>query len=323
MLGFRYVKAPPNAFVLLLRDGKTVREGAGISFLHFAPRSTAVVVPLDSRDLPFMFEEITADFQQVTAQGHLTWRVADPRKLAAELDFAWDGGGHTGAGPEALATRIARTAQAAVRARIQERPLRRALAEADAMATDAFGTLSASPSLARVGVDVVHCALLAVKPSPDTARALEAEAREQLLREADDALYSRRNNAVEQERRIRENELETEVATQAKTRQIEETKVAARIAVEERRRALVALEGENTRTRADAAAYAQEVQLKPWRDMDFRALQVLAAGSTDPGRMMALAFQELAANAGKVGNLNISPELLETLMRPAPKAERR
>jgi hypothetical protein len=43
-------------------------------------------------------------------------------------------------------------------------------------------------------------------------------------------------------------------------------------------------------------------------------LQVLAARSVDPRLMVAMAFQEIAANATKVGNLNISPELLDSLM---------
>ncbi len=36
--------------------------------------------------------------------------------------------------------------------------------------------------------------------------------------------------------------------------------------------------------------------------------------------MIAFAFQELAAKAEKIGNLNISPELLSELLdRPAPR----
>jgi len=31
--------------------------------------------------------------------------------------------------------------------------------------------------------------------------------------------------------------------------------------------------------------------------------------------MVAMAFQEIAANATKVGNLNISPELLQSLLQ--------
>src|SRR4029450_433783 len=97
-------------------------------------------------------------------------------------------------------------------------------------------TLTASPALQALGVEVLGFSVLAIKPVPETAKALEAEARERLLREADDAIYSRRNNAVEQERKIRENELNTEVAVQTKQREIDETRLSAQIALEDTRR---------------------------------------------------------------------------------------
>ena len=65
---------------------------------------------------------------------------------------------------------------------------------------------------------------------------------------------------------------------------------------------------------ADAQAYSVEATLKPLLNMDTKALQVLASRSIDPRLMVAMAFQEIAANATKVGNLNISPELLDTLL---------
>ena len=97
----------------------------------------------------------------------------------------------------------------------------------------------ASPALQALGVELLGFSVLAIKPVPETSKALEAEARERLLRDADDAIYNRRNNAVEQERKIRENELNTEVAVETKQREIEETKLAGLIALEERRRQLV------------------------------------------------------------------------------------
>jgi hypothetical protein len=136
------------------------------------------------------------------------------------------------------------------------------------------------------------------------------------LREADDAIYARRNNAVEQERTIRENELNTEVAVQTKQRQIEETRLAGQIALEEQRRQFVQTEAENSKTRADAQAYAVEATLKPLAALDPKSLQVLAARSVDPRLLVAMAFQDIAANAAKVGNLNISPDLLQTLLQP-------
>ncbi|HZT82526.1 MAG TPA: SPFH domain-containing protein [Gemmataceae bacterium] len=315
MFGFRYIKVPPTTFVLQFAGGRVVREGTGLSFFYFAPSSTLVAVPVASTDVPFIFNETTGDFQAVTVQGHLTYRVNDPRRLAELLDFSLlPGGGYATDDPEKLPLRITHAAQTATRAEVQSRPLRAVLVEADAIAGRVLAALVASPALAALGVEVLGFSILAIKPQPETARALEAEAREKLLREADDAVYSRRNNAVEQERVIRENELNTEVAVQAKQREIEETRLRGQIALEEQRRQLVATEAENSKTRADAQAYAVEATLKPLTSLDPKALQVLAARSVDPRLLVAMAFQEIAANATKVGNLNISPELLETLL---------
>ena len=43
-------------------------------------------------------------------------------------------------------------------------------------------------------------------------------------------------------------------------------------------------------------------------------LQMLALQSAEPRLMVSMALKEIARNAGKIGNLNISPELLETLI---------
>ena len=319
MLGFGYVKVPPTTFVMQFRNGRVKREGVGLSFFYFAPSSTLVAVPVASKDVPFIFSETTLDFQAVTVQGHLTFRVAEPKRLAAVLDHSLKDGDYASDDPDKVPTRIAQAVQAASRAQIQARTLRAALVEADAIAVAVRGGLAASPALTAIGVELLGFSILAIKPAPETVRALEAEAREQLLRQADDAVYSRRNNAVEQERRIKENELATEVAVETKQREIEETRLAGQIAVEEQRRELVSVEADNTRTRADAQSYAADKQLEPLRSLDPKSLQVLAASSADPRLLVAMAFQEIATNAAKVGTLNISPDLLEALLRNAPK----
>jgi hypothetical protein len=321
MFGIRYFKASPTTFVQQNVNGSVKREGAGLSFFYFAPHSTLVAVPVGSTDVPFIFNEITADFQAVTIQGHLTYRVADPKRLAALLDYSvTPGGSRTSDDPDKLPQRIAFAAQTAMRAEIQGRQLRANLLEAEAIAQRVQSALTTAPALAALGVELLGFAVLAIKPVPETAKALEAEARERLLREADDAIYLRRNNAVEQERKIRENELNTEVAVEAKQRQIAETKLIGQIALEEQRRQLVATEAENRKTRADAEAYAVTATLKPLAALDPKSLQVLASRSVDPRLLVAMAFQEIAANATKVGNLNISPELLDTLLhKDGPK----
>jgi hypothetical protein len=133
---------------------------------------------------------------------------------------------------------------------------------------------------------------------------------------SDEAIYARRNAAVEQERRIKESELETEVAVQLKQRQIRETQIAADIAVEERRGALLDRRVDNDRRDADARTYALNATLEPLRGVDWRTLMAVGAGSADPKLMMALAFRELAENAAKIGEVNVTPDLLRSLLAP-------
>jgi len=146
------------------------------------------------------------------------------------------------------------------------------------------------------------------------ARALEAEARELLQREADEAIYARRNAAVLQERTIKESELNTEIAVEQKKREIREKQMAAEIAVEEARTALITKRVQNDKQDSDSRAYALEATLKPLKDADWKTLMAVSAGGGDPKMMIALAFRELAENASKIGELNMSPDLLKSLL---------
>src|SRR4029079_13424454 len=93
MFGFNFIKTPPTTYVLLFKGGKIRREGAGLAFWYYGPTSTLVQVPLASVDVPFLFEQTSSDFQTITVQGQLTYRVADPKKLAALMDFSVNSAG--------------------------------------------------------------------------------------------------------------------------------------------------------------------------------------------------------------------------------------
>ena len=60
MLGIRYLKVAPTTHVLQFRRGKLVRDGAGLSFVYFAPFSEIALIPLASNDSPFVFNEVTS-----------------------------------------------------------------------------------------------------------------------------------------------------------------------------------------------------------------------------------------------------------------------
>ncbi len=318
MLG--YLKASPTTYVLHYSGGRLRREGPGLAFVYLPATSTVVAVPLASSDLPFAFQEVTADFQQVTVQGRMTYRVARPKELAGVLDYSvFPTGAYRSDDPEKLGERLVTAAQGLARAALEQAHLREALGSAGVLGRAIHDGLRGSATVRQLGIEVLELSITAVRPTPEMARALEAEAREALQRESDEAIYSRRNAAVEQERRIRENELNTEIAVQEKQRRIRETQMAADVALEEQRATLIERKAANEKVDADARAYALTATLEPLARTDWRTLMAVNAGAGDPRAMVALAFRELAENAGKIGQLTITPELLTSLLRPERK----
>jgi regulator of protease activity HflC (stomatin/prohibitin superfamily) len=313
-----FMKVPPTNYVMLFKYGKVKREGAGLSFFYYGPTSTIVVVPIASTDMPFVFQEATSDFQTVTIQGQFTYRVADPKRLASLLDYSVDSRrGYTSEDPRKLPDRLVHTLQTLTRSIMQRLMLKEALVSSDSVVAEALAKLRESESVAKLGIEVLSLSILAIKPTPETSRALEAEAREALQRRADEAIYARRNAAVEQERLIKESELKTEIAVEEKKRQIRETQMAGEIAVEEQRSKLIDHRVENERKDADSKAYALTETLKPLRGLDWKTLMMLSGQTMDARGLIALAFQEMAENAQKIGELNISPDLLASLTKPA------
>jgi hypothetical protein len=295
MPGVRFMKAPPTTYVLHFQNGRVRREGAGLSFFYWAPGSTIVAVPIGSADAPFAFQEATADFQSVAIQGQVTYRVADPRRLAALLDLSLaPHGGYRTDDYRKLADRLVHAAQMLMRAETQRLTLAAALTDASGLGERVLARLRNDVAVVALGVEVLGLAVLAVRATPESAKALEAEAREALQRRSDEAIYARRNAAVEHERRIKESELQTEIA------------------LEERRARLLDERVANDRKEAESRAFALETTLAPVRGLDWRTLVALRGG--DSASTIALAFQELAANAGRIGEVNISPDLLRTLV---------
>ncbi|WP_020178440.1 SPFH domain-containing protein [Methylopila sp. M107] len=329
MFGIKYFKAAPNTYALAYKSGRVSREGAGLSFFYNTAWTSLVAVPLESVDAPFMFSEVSKDFQDVTVQGQATVRVVDPKLLAGLMNFSLDAKGrYASEAPFKLPQRVVNAVQVRLRSVLQTMTLRELLRSSDAIVERVSVALREPDALPSLGLDLVSLAILAIKPNPETARALEAQVREELLKEADDATYVRRNSAIEQERAVRENELATERVVLEKRQQIDDQAMGGRIALEERNKALTALKSENARTEAEAKAFALAELMKSVAGVDPRVLQALTIGQADPNVLIAAAFQGLAENADKIGELNISPDLLQELSRkerpqkPRPAPER-
>jgi regulator of protease activity HflC (stomatin/prohibitin superfamily) len=294
-----------------------------------------VAVPIASADAPFIFEEVTADFQMVTIQGQVTYRVTDPKKLAALMNFTLNtrDQNYVSDEPQKLPQRVINVVNVLARAELQTLPLRQAVRGSDALVQAVRKRLADSSDILQLGLEILGLSILAIKPTPETARALEAETREQLLKEADEAIYARRNSAVEQERGIKENELNTEIAVEQKKRQIreaqmdaeravqekrhqlEQSDMTAKVGLEDKRKQLVMLASQNARSEADARAYGISTTVQALGTVDARVLQALVSAGMKPEQLIAAAFQELAGNADKIGQLNISPDLLKELLQ--------
>jgi hypothetical protein len=333
MFGFRHIKFDSMTYVLHFKNGKTVKEGRGLSFFYFAPNSSIVAIPMGSNDLPFIFNENTFDYQTVKIQGQISYKITDPKALSNTLDFTVNEAGvYKKNDIEKLNQRIINLAQTSTSSFIHELSLKDAIRSAKQIEGNILEGLMNSETIKTMGIEILGANILAVQTSPEMARALETETREKLQQQADEAIYERRNFAVEQERKIKESELNTEIAVEEKQKQIEEKrmetevqqeentrilremKIAADISVENQRKQLIEQKTENDRKEAETQGYMLETSLKPYKEMDWKILSALG-GKQDAKNNIALAFRELAENASKIGNLNISPDLLDTILK--------
>lgn len=333
MFGIKYIKFDSMTYVIQYKKGKIVNEGRGLSFFYFAPNTSITAIPMGSSDVNFIFTETTADFQQTTVQGQITYKIKDPKQLADLLDFTVNEKGDFKTDDhEKLHTRIINEAQTATATFIRKTGLREAINSSSALENTISNGLKDSKTVASLGIEPLSVNILAIKATPETSRALEAKAREELLKEADLAIYERRNFSVEQERKIKQSELNTEIAIEEKKKEIAETqmerevaeaqnqrkiremKIEADISVEAKKQDYIDMKVSNEKKTADAKGYTIEAMIKPYRNMDWRLLTAMSQKS-DAGSNIALAFRELADNAGKISNLNISPDLLDSLLK--------
>lgn len=335
MLGFKFVKFEPNFHVFKIKNGKVVKEGKGISFWFYTPSTSIVQIPIESKSAPFIFDELTEDFQTVTVQGEIIFRIGEPEKIKEQVNFSIDNKTLTynSDDPAKINQRIINVVKTVVKKEIARLSLREAIRAAETIASSIMSLVSEHEYLTSLGIQVTAINILAILPSKETARALEAETRENILKEADDATYNRRNAAVEQERKIRENELNTEIAVEQKQRQIRETQMEAERSIKEKERQLaaeemsfkinqeeenkklVALAVENKNAEAEARAYAIKSVLEAFKASRPEVISALAAAGMRPEQLIANAFAGIANNADKIGELNISPELLQSIIK--------
>jgi regulator of protease activity HflC (stomatin/prohibitin superfamily) len=325
----RHLRAEPTSHVLRYRRGRLAAEGPGLAF-WFRPISAAVAeVPLDDRELPFLFRARSRDFQALTVQGVITFRVADPGRLARRVDFTvdLDSGRWTEAPLEQVSGLLTQLAQQFVIDELVALDLRAILADGVAPIRDRIAAgLADEPALAELGLEVVAVRVAAVAPSAEMEKALQQPSREAIQQQADQATFQRRAIAVDSERAISENELANRIELARR-----EEELVARTGANERRRAeedaaaaKVAAEAEDERERLAARRKADAIDLVEQARLRAERERAEINAAVPPQVLLALALQELAGQLPKVDHLTITPDLLApALSRLAQTAEAR
>ncbi|MEW2077311.1 SPFH domain-containing protein [Streptomyces sp. NPDC012403] len=329
-LGWRHLRSTPTAHIRHHRDGKLVHDGPGIGF-WFRPLSAALSeVPVEDRELAMTFRARTADFQDVSVQATVTYRIGDPALAAARLDFSVDPdtGAWRGAPLEQLGTLLTETAQQHALDVLARTPLSAALVDGVAAVRDRIAAgLGAEPRLPATGIEVVAVRVMAVRPEAEVERALRTPARERIQQEADRATYERRAVAVERERTIAENELASQIElARREERLVEQRGANARREAEEgaaadqvRARAEAArtvklAEAEAARSVALARAEAQAAREVGEARAEAQAAWLRVHGDVDVATLHALTGTRLAENLPRIDSVTVSPDVLTGLL---------
>lgn len=339
-MAIKYKKFEPTEYVMKVKKGKIVQKGLGLSFFYNTMTTSMMVLPSTAFDASFTFDYImTSDFQNVGVQGDISYTIQDYEKAARMVDFSYKNSKSENQvilqeAKQKMAKRIMNLAKVYVAKFVSTRNVREAIISGDALAADLRENLKQDETLREFGLELISVSILGIMAKADTQKALEAATREEILKQQDDAIYKRRNAAIEQERLVKENELNTEIKIaekekekrekemetkrliQEKQAELDAKKLANDIQLEEENQKLVDLQTENEKKKSDAKAYDSEALLKTFAGIDAEIVKALVTSGMDSKALIAKAFVEIGDKAERIGVLNVSPDLLETLTNP-------
>lgn len=318
--GLRHLRSEPSMHVLQFRRGALARSGRGLAFWFFPLSTTLAEVPCDDRDETFLFHGRSHDYQDVTAQGVITYRVIDPETVSSRVDFSIDPvtGAYRQTPLEQLSQLLIQAAQQHAWDYLSGTPVRELLADGVERIRDRITAgLTADATLASMGLEVVSVRVQRVAPTVELEKALQAPTTESIQQQADEAIFQRRALAVEKERAIQENELKNQIELAKREEELisqqganersraTEQAEAQRIAAD----AKAARQRTESAARADSITQVEEAKVGAERDrMDiFRDLPSHV--------LLGLAAQELAGKLEKIEHLNISPEMLGPILQ--------
>jgi regulator of protease activity HflC (stomatin/prohibitin superfamily) len=318
-LGWRHLRSAPTAHIRHHRAGRLAHDGPGLTFWFRALSAALSEVPIADRELAVAFHARTSDFQDVSVQATVTYRISDPETAATRLDFSIDpdSGAWRGSPLEQISGLLTESAQQHALDVLARTPLSAALVDGVASVRERITEgLAAEPRLPATGIEVVAVRVVAIRPEPEVERALRTPAREQIQQEADRATYERRAVAVERERAIAENELASKIElARQEERLVEQRGTNARREAEEKAAADgVRAEAEAARKVRLAQAEAQASRETGEARAQAQAAWLRVHADTDPAVLNALTADRVARNLPRVDSLTVTPDVLTDLL---------
>jgi hypothetical protein len=309
-----HFRSEASHYVFRFSGGHVAAQGRGLSFWFLPLRTSVAEVPLDDRDLPFVFHGRSQDYQAVTVQGVVTWRVRDVERLTERVDFTIDtgSGGYLAEPLDQIATLLTGLLQQYAIQRIVRAPVVTLIQEGPESLQQALEpNLIGDPRLEDMGLEVLSLRVAAVQPTAELESALQTPTWEALQQKADEATFARRALAVEKERAIAENELENQIELSRQQMQLieQEGENARRRAKDsiDAKRIEADGEAERLRTTEQARVDMEQARIDIYRDLPVSVLTGLAA-------------RDLAKKLTKIEHLNVTPHLLGPLFADLARA---
>lgn len=246
-LFLKHLRSESNMHIRRFKKGRLVKSGKGLAF-WFMPMGTSIAeVPTDDRELQFIFQGRSRDFQEATIQGELIYRVTDPDCLAERIDFSIDlkSGLHRNQPLQQLASLFTNAVQKHATRYIAGKDIRPLIVDGPENILNAIEQgFAAENVFAEMGLEIVSLGISEIKPVAELEKALQIPTRESIQQNADEATFQRRALAVEKERAIAENELQSQIELAA------------------REENLISQHGKNERRRVEEEAIAEETSVK-------------------------------------------------------------
>ena len=277
-----FSKAGANGHVFILKNGKT--KSKGLAWSGFVgPKSTIAVVPTTPFTIDFTVIAQSSDKQEIRSTGSLVVNFT-PSEAVSKFDFTVDmNGAYKDVWSTKVKALIINEVLNPIRAKIKNLTAVGSTIAHSELSKEVMNAAGVENNLfATNGMTVVGCSITNIETTNDeVSEAIGAKERQEICTTADKAVHERQMAASKNDRVLKEYEVETAKSVEIKNAE------------------LIDQQNKNKEATANGNAKVTEIMLVPY-------------ASLEAGKLLAHAILEIGKN-GRLGTLNVSPELLTLL----------